>query len=165
MFPVRKFDINQHVKIPHLKEDKSNISDFFAVDVQGNKAIPLNYGGWIRNDLAVINAQHDMRVAKSMALELYQAPEIPVNVNKSDAEIMLHAKSKYCQSPSEMTKYIERELEFRDAEIIRRNQIAIEAQKLANKRQELKNIEDSLTPEEREEVRTARRKKVTNKLV
>lgn len=165
MFPVRDLNFVPKLKLPELAEDNSNISLFFAVDVAGNSATPKNYGGWPRNDLAQINAQKDMSVAKAMALQLHTSEDIDFNAGKTDAEIMLHAKSKYIQSPSEMTRYIEQELAFRDEALARAQQIKAEAQKVAARKHEIDELRDSLTPEEREEVRVAKRKKQVNKLV
>lgn len=165
MFPVRRFDINQEVKVPVLKKDKSNISDFFAVDTVGNKAPVMNYGGWHRNDLAMLNAQTDMSVAKAMALQLHQSDDVDLNAGKSDAEIMLHAKSKYIQSPSEMIGYIENEISIRDQRLARAAQVAADAKAAAASKKAMDDLKDSLTPEEREEVRAATRKKQINKLV
>lgn len=165
MFPVRRFDISQEVKTPELKKDKSNISDFFAVDTVGNKAPVMNYGGWHRNDLASLNAQTDMSVAKAMAMQLHQTDDVDLNAGKTDAEIMLHAKSKYIQSPSEMTQYIEQELAFRDERLARAARIAADAKAAASQKKAMDDLKDSLTPEEREEVRAASRKNQINKLV
>lgn len=165
MFPVRRFDINQVVKVPVLKKDKSNISDFFAVDTVGNKAPVMNYGGWHRNDLATLNAQTDMSVAKAMAMQLHQSDDVDINAGKSDAEIILHAKSKYIQSPSEMVGYIENEISIRDQRLARAAKIAADAKAAAASKKAMDDLKDSLTPEEREEVRAESRKNQIKKLV
>lgn len=165
MFPERKFNLTCNFKLPTLKKDKSNISDFFSVDTVGNKAPVFNYGGWHRNDLAMLNAQTDMSVAKAMAMQLHQTDDVDLNAGKTDAEILLHAKSKYIQSPSEMTAYIEQELAFRDERLARAAQIAADAKAAASYKKAMDDLKDSLTPEEREEVRAATRKNQINKLV
>lgn len=165
MFPERKFNLSGSVKLPTLKKDKSNISDFFAVDTVGNKAPVFNYGGWHRNDLATLNAQSDMSVAKAMAMQLHQTDEVDLNAGKSDAEILLHAKSKYIQSPSEMTRFIEQELAFRDERLARAARIAADAKAAAASKKAMDDLKDSLTPEEREEVRAESRKNQIKKLV
>lgn len=166
MFPVRDIrNVSQHVVIPALKEDKSNLADFFRVDVAGNKAVPLNYGGWPRSDLAVINAQKDMSVAKALANSIVELPESNSNAGLSDAEIMLNAKSKYAQTPSECMRYIEQQIEFRDNKIMRQAQIEADARRSLAAKHAEQELRDSLTPEEREEVRVAKRKKEISKLV
>ena len=166
MFPTRSIFIKQEVEIPEMAKDKSNLSDFFKVDVAGNKAIPLNYGGWPRSDLAVLNALSDMQVAKAFASQLVELPDDTAhNVGLTEEEIILQAKSKYAQSPSEMTRYIEGQLEFRDAQIaaVKRAQAAKAA--AAASKKEIDDLKDSLTPEEREEIRAESRKNQIKKLV
>lgn len=166
MFPVRDIkNVKQHVVIPVLDEDMSNISDFFRVDVAGNKGVPLNYGGWPRSDLALINAQKDMGVAKALANQVTVLPDSNQNVGLTDAEIMLNAKSKYCQSPAEYMRYIEQQIELRDSKILTRQRVQQQAAQVAAARAAEQELRDSLTPEEREEVRVAKRKKQINKLV
>lgn len=166
MFPIRNIFINQHVPIPKLDKNKENIDDFFKVDVAGNKAMPLNYGGWYRSDLAVLNAQNDMQVAKALAAQLVELPDgTSQNAGLSDEEIILQARSKYSQSPSEMTRYIEGQLELRDVQVaaVQRAQAARVA--AAKSKQEIDELKDSLTPEEREEIRAESRKNQIKKLV
>ena len=166
MFPVRDLkNVKQHVVIPVLAEDNSNISDFFRVDVAGNKGVPLNYGGWPRSDLALINAQTDMGVAKALANQVTVLPDSDQNAGLTDAEIMLNGKSKYAQSPAEYMRYIEQQIELRDSKILTEQRIQSQAKKVAAERAAEQELRDSLTPEEREEVRVAKRKKQINKLV
>lgn len=166
MFPTRNFFINQHVPIPKLDEKKSNIDDFFKVDVAGNKALPLNYGGWIRSDLAVLNAANDMNVAKALANSLVELPDSTTgNVGLTDEEIILQARSKYSQTPSEMTRYIEQQIEFRDQQVAVVQRAAAQKAAAFAHAKELNDLKDSLTPEEREEVRAESRKNQIKKLV
>lgn len=166
MFPVRDLkNVKQHIVIPVLAEDMSNISDFFRVDVAGNKGVPLNFGGWPRSDLALINAQKDMGVAKALANQVTVLPDSNQNVGLTDAEIMLNAKSKYAQTPSEYMRYIEQQIELRDSRILTDQRIKQQAAQVAAARAAEQELRDSLTPEEREEVRVAKRKKQINKLV
>lgn len=166
MFPVRDIkNVKQHVVVPVLADDKSNISDFFRVDVAGNKGVPLNYGGWPRSDLALINAQTDMGVAKALANQVTVLPESNQNTGLTDTEIMLNGKSKYAQTPSEYMRYIEQQIELRDSKILNQQYVKQQAAKVAAERAAEQEIRDSLTPEEREEVRVAKRKKQINKLV
>lgn len=166
MFPTRNYYIKQEVEIPVMAKDKSNLSDFFKVDVAGNHAIPFNYGGWPRSDLAQLNALSDMQVAKAFASHLVELPDDTVyNAGLSDEAIILQAKSKYVQSPAEMTRYIEGQLEFRDAQLaaVQRSKAAQAA--AAASKKEIDDLKDSLTPEEREEIRAESRKNQIKKLV
>lgn len=166
MFPVRDIkSVRQHVVIPKLADDMSNISDFFRVDVAGNKGVPLNYGGWPRSDLALINAQKDIGVAKALASQVTVLSESNRNQGLTDAEILLNAKSKYAQSPAEYMRYIEQQIELRDSRIFTQQRVREQVAKVAAARAAEQELRDSLTPEEREEVRVAKRKKQISKLV
>lgn len=165
MFPSRDLHFVEIFQCVLFDVNGSNSHDFAKVDVLGNKRFNNNYAGWPRSDLALIDAQTDLKVAKAMALELEQFDSPNVNDGLTDQEILLQAKSKYCQSPSEQMRYYERMLEIRDkraADIATYKARVAAARAAAQAEQELK---DSLTPEEREEVRTAKRKNQINKLV
>lgn len=164
MFPKREFYKSSHVPTYELKDDCSNASDFAKVDVLGNKPLCVNYGGWSRSDLAVINAQTDIKIAQSMAHNLVELPESGM-VDKTDAEIMLLAKSKYLQSNSEQARWIESQINFRDEQLIKRAELQQKQSDAVRAEQERQAIKDSLTPEEREEIRVAKRKKQTSKLI
>lgn len=165
MFPTRDLHFVENFKCVLFDVNGSNSHDFAKVDVLGNKRFNDNYAGWPRSDLALIDSQSDFKVAKAMAMELVQFDSPNVNDGLTDQEILLQAKSKYCQAPSEQMKYYERMIELRDQK--RADRAAIESRQAAEAEaaraeQELK---DSLTPEEREEVRSAKRKMEINKLV
>lgn len=98
-------------KVPTLKEDGSNVADFYVADVIGNKAFAKNYGGYPRSDIALINEQTNISVARSM---LEALPELPESSPAADGEYKLSLRSKYCQTPSEVISYLEDELEKRD---------------------------------------------------
>ncbi len=98
-------------KLPELKEDGSNKSDFFCADVVGNKRFAFNYGGYPRSDLAIINEQSNLQVAKAMLQELpYGSANGTFDSSIPDQELLLGLKSKYLQTPSEIIGYIESEL-------------------------------------------------------
>lgn len=99
------------LKVPTLKKDGSNLADFYVADVIGNKGFAKNYGGYPRSDIALINEQTNMSVARSM---LEALPELPESSPAVDGEYKMALRSKYCQSPSEIISYIEGELEKRD---------------------------------------------------
>lgn len=95
------------VGVPVLADDNSNLSDFFSVDTIGDKQFSLNYGGYPRSDIALINEMSDLRTAQS-ALQNLDTQVVPdVNVGKSDAEILLQHRSKYCQTAAESIRYHE----------------------------------------------------------
>lgn len=98
-----------------LKEDGSNLSDFFCADVVGNRRFAQNYGGYPRSEIAEINAQASLQQAANLLndLQVSEGSYLPSDLTLE--EIMLSHKSKYIQAPSEMIRFIERQLEIRDA--------------------------------------------------
>lgn len=112
---------NSHIEatIPQfdfeIKEDKSNISDFFCADVVGNRRFAQNYGGYPRSDIAEINAQTSLSAAENLLRDLQVFDVDNPNAGLSDAEIMLSHKSKYMQSASEVQGWLENQIAIRDA--------------------------------------------------
>lgn len=103
-------------EVPELKEDRSNLSDFFSADVVGDKRFAQNYGGWPRSDVAEINSQVSLADAETLLRQLTILPSNDSNVGLSDAQIMLGHKSKYCQTAGEQVSWLESQLEIRDAQ-------------------------------------------------
>lgn len=97
-----------------LKDDKSNVSDFYCADVVGNRRFAQNYGGHPRSDIAEINAQVSLQSAENLLRDLQVFELDNANAGLSDAEIMLGHRSKYCQLPSEQLAWLEEQLELRD---------------------------------------------------
>lgn len=98
-----------------LKEDKSNIADFYCADVVGNRRFAQNYGGYPRSDIAEINAQSSLSAAENLLRDLQVFDVDNPNAGLTDAEIMLSHKSKYLQSASEVQGWLENQLAVRDA--------------------------------------------------
>lgn len=96
------------------KLDKDTVNGYYRADVIDGK-FTENYGGWPRNDIALINEQTSLEAAKVMLDNLTTLPENNGNAGLSDFDIMLSHKSKYCQSPSEVTSWIENQLALRDS--------------------------------------------------
>lgn len=115
-------------KTPHLfgditlptldKEKGSNRADFYCADVLGGKKFAQNFAGYPRSDVAQINAQSDLSVAKAMIERLtdYSSDTNPTK-GLSDTEIMMAHRSKYTQSASETIRYVENQLSRRDAKL------------------------------------------------
>lgn len=165
MFPRRDYNINSDFSVPKLNEDKSNLSAFYKADTFATEEDCFkNYGGWPRNELAIINETEFLEVAKTLAAKLVPLPD-DTKVGIPDSQLSLMLKSKYCQTPSEVTAHYERILEHRDAIIAERQAAVARKKAAAVQANELQDIKDSLTPEEREEIRVAKRKKQTSKLV
>lgn len=115
--------IKKHVKAadktivnPAFNKDGSNASDFYVADVVGHKRFAQNYGGYPRSEIAEINAQTNLQVAKQL---LSQMSDFSGDVNNQnagvpDAVISMGHKSKYQQTPAEMIDYIDSKLAIRD---------------------------------------------------
>lgn len=100
-----------------LSSDGSNKSMFYSADVLGSKRFALNFAGYPRSDIALINEQADARLAAEMVslLDDYSS-SVNVNAGKTDAEIMLSHRSKYCQTASERISWLESQISRRDSD-------------------------------------------------
>lgn len=110
------FDKNKlpALNMPAPEFNEKNIKAFYRPDVIDG-SFTENYGGWPRNDIALINEQTSLEAAKVMLDNLAQMPQSTENAGLSDAEIMLSHRSKYCQSASEVTEWLENQLALRDS--------------------------------------------------
>lgn len=131
MFPKRDLNyIEKPIRV-ELAKDGSNKDDFYCpCGTLDTKSFARNYGGYPRSDLAIINEQTDLNVAKAMLSNLVQIPDGKPNP-QSDAEQILSLRSKYCQSIDEQVKYTERMLTLRDEKIaqLRARQIVADKEK------------------------------------
>ena len=100
---------------PLLKEDNSNVGMFFCADVVGGKRFAMNFGGYPRSEIAEINACADINQQANLLAQLADySPSDNPNAGLTDAEIMLGHRSKYCQTASEQTRWLEDQLRQRD---------------------------------------------------
>lgn len=115
--------IKKHVKAaaksivnPAFNKDGSNASDFYVADVVGHKRFAQNYGGYPRSEIAEINAQTNLQVAKQLLSELsdFSGDVSNQNAGVPDVVISLSHKSKYQQEPAEMIDFIDGQLAIRD---------------------------------------------------
>lgn len=104
---------------PVLSKDSKNINAFYSSSAPMElKDFMLNYGGYPRNEIAMINDQENEVVAQQMLARLTVIPDGDnPNAGLSDAEIMLSHRSKYCQTSSEQIEFIDSLLEKRDSRI------------------------------------------------
>lgn len=100
--------------LPTVKEDGSNLSDFYCADVVGNRRFAQNYGGYPRSEIAEINAQASMQQAANLLNDLQVTEGSYMDSSLTPEEIMLSHRSKYIQAPSEMIDFIDRQLQIRD---------------------------------------------------
>lgn len=115
---VGKVNLND-VTLPVLADDGGNRSMFYAVSDLTKDGFARNFGGYPRSDIAIINEQQNLSVARAMLENLpdYHSVDSP-NIG-SDVDIMNSVRSKYMQSPSEILPFIEKEIEKRDARILK----------------------------------------------
>lgn len=123
---VGKVSVND-VTLPVLADDGHNRSMFYAVSDLTKDGFARNFGGYPRSDIAIINEQQNMSVARAMLESLpdYHFADSP-NIG-SDVDIMNSVRSKYMQSPSEILPFIEKEIEKRDARILKEREAAAAA--------------------------------------
>lgn len=120
MFCKQVYDYSEpkELVLPQLAKDGSNKGDFFATETMVSKKFAQNYGGYPRSDIALINEQNNISVARAMVEQLTDYSSVgSENQGKSDAEIMLSVQSKYMQAPAEFLPYLENEISKRDARL------------------------------------------------
>lgn len=118
---------------PAFNKDGSNASDFYVADVVGHKRFAQNYGGYPRSEIAEINAQTNLQVAKQLLSELsdFSGDANNQNAGVPDVVISMSHRSKYQQEPAEMIDFIDDQLAIRDG--IRAQQAAKAAEAAAAK--------------------------------
>lgn len=99
-----------------LADDRSNIGDFFCADTIGGKSFVLNDAGYPLNDIDLIVRQQDIKVAESLLSQLTEVPTNGVPADTPPEKVLLGLKSRYQQTPSEMVRYYERQLELCELE-------------------------------------------------
>lgn len=124
-----------------------------------------NYGGHPRSDVALLNEQNDLNGVNAILARLDERKSDGYGPDVSDSDIRIAFKSKYCQSASEMIKYYENLLEVRDKLALEKMEES-EREKAAS---ELKAKRDALratlTAEEKEYLRKAKRDKEIESLI
>lgn len=123
---VGKVNVND-VTLPVLADDGHNRSMFYAVSDLTKEDFARNFGGYPRSDIAIINEQQNLSVARAMLENLpdYHSADSP-NVG-SDVDVLNSVRSKYMQSPSEILPFIEKEIEKRDVRILKEREAAVAA--------------------------------------
>lgn len=95
-----------------LNEDKSNVGDFFAADVIAGKSFAQNSAGWVQNDVDRIIRERDESTQQAL---LQRLQELPTNGHPADADntaLLMSLRSRYSQTASEVTRFIEQQLEI-----------------------------------------------------
>lgn len=158
--------INPIVEAPQFDIENSDPHGFYKiVDDYTQQDFALNYGGYPRSDIALLNEQQDMTYVNNLLSRLSERSSDGVSDDVSDFDLSLAHKSKYCQTASEMIKYYENLLEERDRRSLEtadekdREKLAVE---LAEKR---KILRDSLTPEEIQQLNKLKRDKEIESLI
>lgn len=150
-----------------VNEDKSNISAFYKPlsDIE-QQNFCLNYGGYPRNDINVFIEAESIQVAEALSQNLLQRQGDGIlESDLSDVDLVLSAKSRYAQTPSELVAFNERMLEIRDTRVLEKQQKIDFDKSLAEKEALRKSIGDSLTNEERDNYLKAKRQKEIDKLL
>lgn len=147
-------------------EGESDPRAFYKpVDEYTSREFARNYGNHPRSDVALLNEQTDMTAVNWLLDKLQQRPSDGVGADVSDKELSINHKSRYCQTASEMIDYYEGLLKIRDD----RELAQMEEKERASKEKEFaerrRKLRESLTQEEREALRAARRKREVDELL
>ena len=138
---------------------KETPSAFYCADVvDTTRSFARNFGGYVRNDIAIINEQNNVEVAMSLVDRLVQRPS-DGKVDLPDEKLRLAYRSKYCQTPSEQCLWYEEQLRLADQEELHRLEEEQKAREKEELRQKRELFSKNLTQEERDKIRQYRREK------
>ena len=147
-------------------EGKSDPHLFFKpVDEYTSREFARNYGGHPRSDIALLNEQTDMSAVQWLLDKLVNRPSDGVGPEISDKDLSINHKSRYCQTASEMIDYYEQLLKQRDDRELAQMEEKERAAKEKEFAERRAKLRESLTQEEREALRAARRKKEVDSLL
>lgn len=159
--------IDRKVEVPvnPLQVNTDNVSAFFAVtDMETSKSFCKNYGGYPRSDIAQIIDENNEEVAIQLASRLLNR-QTENTSSVSDVDLLASHRSKYLQTPSEMVNWIDSKLAVRDErEAAKLSEDEREAY-LKQQSEKRKQLFDSLSSAERDEVNQARRRKEVSELI
>lgn len=100
-----------------LADDGSNKSAFYCADVVGGRRFAQNYGGYPRSEIAELNEMTNIQQCQQLLSQLNDySPSSNPNAGKTDAEIMLGHRSKYCQTAKEQIDWLDNQLKIREVE-------------------------------------------------
>lgn len=143
-----------------LSADGSNANLFYAACTPAEqKAFCRNEGGWPRNDIDMFINMENQQVAVELLSRLQEIPQKGFPSDENPDVIRMGMMSKYQQSESEVTQWIEQQLDYAE---IKAEQERLEAdRKLSAEEREtmLKEFIDNLSSEERDIWLKAKRQK------
>lgn len=143
--------LERRAKEPDMLADGSNSELFFVrVSPAENQAFVRNEAGWIRNDLDLIMQMESDDVAASILNNLREIDQQGFPADENPDVIRQSLMSKYQQSESEITNWIEQQLEFQ--EIKAEEERLLADTKLSDEKrvEALKEFKENLTNEERD---------------
>ena len=114
---ITRVDYEVPVIVPTIMEDKSNIKDFYCADIHGGRSFLQNDAGYPMNDIDMILRQQDAKIRESMFSQLEEVPTNGVPADTPNDEVLLGLRSRYQQTPSEMCKWYEKQLEIYENKI------------------------------------------------
>lgn len=159
--------IDRKVDVPvnPIKVSTENVSAFFAVtDLETSKSFCKNYGGYPRSDIAQIIDENNEEVAVQLATRLLNR-QTENTSSVTDVDLLASHRSKYLQTPSEMVEWIDSKLALRDERQAARLSDEEREAFLKQQSEKRKQLFDSLSSAERDEVNQARRRKEVSELI
>lgn len=166
--PARLYDIMQdRVKQPVLDvKDKMSSQLFFVrVSPAEDHAFVRNEGGWIRNDIDLLLNMEDQIVASHIFGKLQEIESHGYSADENPDVIRLGLMSKYQQTESEVTAWLEDQI---DRKMIEDERLALERNgelSVKERKERLQAFKDSLNSEERDIWLTSKRDKLRAKML
>lgn len=153
-------------KEPEMLADGSNSELFFVrVSPAENQSFVRNQAGWVRNDLDLIMQMESDNVAASVLNNLREIEQTGFPADESPDVIRQSLMSKYQQSASEVTNWIEQQLEFQDIKAEEERLLADSKLSEEQRKAALKDFKENLTNEERDIWLKSKRQKQMERMI
>lgn len=154
-------------KVPlQLAADGSNSQLFYAaVSPAEQKSFCRNDAGWLRNDIDLFMDLDNQKVASEVLSRLEEIPSKGFPSDENPDVIRMSLMSKYQQTESEVTRWIEQQLEFQEFESKRKE--LEQNEKLSSEERErmLKEFRETLSSEDRDIWLKERRRREIERMI
>lgn len=153
-------------KVLELAADGSNSSLFYLiVSPAEQKAFCRNEAGWPRNDIDLFMSMENQKVAAEVLSRLEEIPRNGFPSDENPDSIRMSLMSKYQQTESEVTSWIEGQLDLQDIESERQRLEADEKLSAEERDRALKEFTDNLNSEERDLWLKAKRQRLIDEML
>lgn len=149
-----------------LAADGSNAELFYCpVSPAENKSFCRNEAGWPRNDIDLFINMENQKVASEILSRLEEIPSEGFPIDENPDSIRLSLMSKYQQTESEVTNWIEQQIEFKEIEQERQRLDEESKLNVEQRQKALREFTDNLSSEERDIWLKAKRQRLIDEML